>query len=78
VTSKQRFEPAAKYRIDLKYPRYVTKAKENRLFPAQGAKEIDPSKPVTNSAFLTLISAYTSSTAIPIIGTATAAYDAVL
>lgn len=47
VTSKQRFEPAAKLRIELKYPRYTVKSKEERLFPAAGAKELDQSKTVT-------------------------------
>lgn len=32
VTSKQRFEPLHKFRLELKYPRY-TRLKENRLFP---------------------------------------------
>jgi hypothetical protein len=35
VTSKQRFEPAAKFRLDLKYLRY-TRVKENRVFPPTG------------------------------------------
>ena len=35
VTTKQRFDPAARFRVDLKYPRNV-KIAEDRIFPLQG------------------------------------------
>ena len=34
VTSKQRFEPAFKFRLELRSSRYVTRVKETRVFPA--------------------------------------------
>ncbi|TNV72876.1 hypothetical protein FGO68_gene6745 [Halteria grandinella] len=50
VTSKQRFEPSHKFRLDLKYPKY-TRLKENRLFPpvSLSKNDLDPSKALSST-----------------------------
>jgi hypothetical protein len=67
VTSKQRFEPANKYRLELQYPRYVQRLKDNRVFPHPSQKEIDPSKPVTVAATVQQIASYMQSIQLPIV-----------
>ena len=52
VTSKQRFEPAAKHRIELKYPRFSERTLEFRLFPPTGKKDIDPTKVIKDAAIV--------------------------
>jgi hypothetical protein len=47
VTSKQRFEPAHKYRLELRSSKYVIRVKETRIFPPPGQKEHDLVKPIT-------------------------------
>jgi len=52
VTTKQRFEPAGKFRVDLRYLKAV-KTREERVFPIPGQKEIiEVTKPVTVQATL--------------------------
>ena len=77
LTSKQRFDPANRFRIDLNYPKY-TKLKETRVFPPTGGKDIDATKPVSPGPILNLVTDYMQSNGASTVNAPNLEYDTVV
>lgn len=60
LTSKQVFEPAGKFRLDLKYLKFTRLEKgEIKIFP-EGKENIDPAKPIKDAKIVEKINLFMS------------------